>query len=318
MRDYVGRFAPSPTGALHLGSLAASLVAWLAAQQAGGRLALRLEDLDQPRVLPGAAEQQMDDLRWLGLDWDEGPDRGGPAAPYVQSEASAHYDRALAQLQAADLLYYCDCSRREIASLVSAPHAGEGEPVYPGRCRAFGLQKRSFRRAPAIRLAVPPGEISVLDRWQGSLVQDVAQEVGDFVLRRGDGVTTYQLAVVVDDLRMGVTEVVRGADLLASAPRQAMLAGLLGAAAPNFAHLPMVLGGDGGRLAKRLPRFQLQERRVAGEDPLVVVGEMATLLGLVEAGPRGILTSLEDLVLQADLTRLSGIQEVRLAEASAD
>lgn len=278
---------------------------------------LRLEDLDQPRVVPGAAEQQMNDLRWLGLDWDEGPDTGGASGPYMQSEAGTGYDAALAQLERSGLLYYCDCSRKEIAGQISAPHQGEGEAVYAGRCRAFGLRKRVFRRPPAIRLAVPSAEISVHDRWQGLLVQDVSRDVGDFVLRRGDGVTTYQLAVVVDDLRMGVTEVVRGADLFSSAPRQALLASLLGATAPTFAHLPMVLDCDGSRLAKRLPRFQLRERRAAGEDPLVIVREIAGLLDLIDETRIPTLSSLEDLRVHADLSRLNRRREVRLPETTA-
>ena len=312
MGNYVGRFAPSPTGALHLGSLAASLVAWLAARQVGGRLVLRLEDLDQPRVVTGAAAEQMADLRWLGLDWDEGPDTGGPSAPHVQSEASQFYDAALAHLEAKGLLYYCDCSRREIADQISAPHPGEGDTVYPGSCRAFGMRRRDFRRPPAIRLAVPSGTMAIVDRWQGQIEQEVSREVGDFVLRRGDGVTTYQLAVVVDDLRMGVTEVVRGADLLSSAPRQALLARLLDSAAPTFAHLPMVLDGEGGRLAKRSRRFQLGARKLAGDDPLRIVEQMASLLGLVNGDRSQPLSSLDDLLERAELSRLSEHAEVRL------
>jgi glutamyl-tRNA synthetase len=315
MPDYVGRFAPSPTGSLHLGSLAASLVAWLAARQSGGRLFLRVEDLDQPRLVAGMVEEQMADLRWLGLDWDEGPDTDGGLAPYTQSEGGRFYDAALERLREADLLYYCDCSRREIAGLISAPHPGEGEAVYPGRCRSFGLRSREFRRPPAIRLAVPEGRISGLDRWQGPFSQDVAREVGDFVLRRGDGVTTYQLAVVVDDLRMGITEVVRGADLLSSAPRQILLAQLLGGRAPSFAHLPMVVDSDGQRLAKRNPRLQLRDRRAAGERPFEVLMEMANFLGLLPAEQATELASLDELVACADLSRLRGLLEVSVPAA---
>ena len=314
MSDYVGRFAPSPTGSLHLGSLAASLIAWLAARQAGGRLILRVEDLDQPRVLAGMADEQMEDLRWLGLDWDEGPDTGGGLAPYTQSASEKFYDAALDRLGEARLLYYCDCSRREIAGLVSAPHEGEREMNCPGHCRSRGLESREFRRPPAIRLAVPSREIAGVDRWQGPFAQDVAREVGDFVLRRGDGVTTYQLAVVVDDLRMGVTEVVRGADLLSSAPRQILLAELLGGNAPSFAHLPMVVDSEGRRLAKRSPRLQLRDRRAAGEAPLRVVTEMANFLGLLTSEQSASIRSLEDLIVQADLARLAQRETVRLSQ----
>src|SRR5690606_23728683 len=172
---YRGRFAPSPTGELHLGSAATALVTWLAARSAGGALVLRCEDIDRPRVVPGALERQLDDLRWLGLDWDEGPDLGGPHPPYRQSERSDRYAAALAALAERGLLYYCDCSRAEVARAASAPHPGEEGPRYPGTCRRFGLERRPWRRPPALRLAVPEGTtISFVDRFQGSSVQDVS------------------------------------------------------------------------------------------------------------------------------------------------
>ena len=229
---YRGRFAPSPTGDLHLGSAATALVAWLSARAAGGRLVLRVEDIDRPRVVVGSEAQQLEELRWLGLDWDEGPDVGGPRAPYRQSERASHYEEALARLAAQKLLYYCDCSRAEIARVASAPHPGDEGPRYPGTCRAFGLRERAWKRPPAIRLAVPDGVVTAADDLQGEIVEDVAARVGDFVLKRGDGIYAYQLACVVDDLAMGITEVVRGADLLTSTARQVVLARLLGGDAP--------------------------------------------------------------------------------------
>src|SRR5690606_16668439 len=180
---YRGRFAPSPTGELHLGSAASALVAWLAARAAGGTFVLRVEDIDRPRVVPGMAERQLDDLRWLGLDWDEGPDVGGPYGPYVQSQRHERYEAALADLARRDLVYLCDCSRAEVARIASAPHAGEEGPRYPGLCRAHGLRERAWKRPPAVRLRVPEGEVVALhDRFQGEVVQDVAAAVGDFVL----------------------------------------------------------------------------------------------------------------------------------------
>jgi glutamyl-tRNA synthetase len=262
---YRGRYAPSPTGDLHLGSAAAALFCAAAARRGDGALVLRMEDLDLGRVLPGKDAAILDDLRWLGVRWDEGPDLGGPASPYVQSQRTALYDAALELLAARGLTYFCDCSRAEIARVASAPHAGEEGPRYPGTCRPHGLRPRSFRRPPALRLAVPAGvEVEVDDAVLGRLREDVGAVTGDFVLRRGDGVYAYQLAVVVDDLAMGVTEVVRGGDLASSAPRQALLARLLGGEPPRFAHIPLMLGPDGARLAKRAPGMTLRDQRAAG------------------------------------------------------
>jgi glutamyl-tRNA synthetase len=262
---YRGRFAPSPTGDLHLGSAAAALFCAAAARRARGRLVLRMEDLDGPRVIPGKDAAILADLRWLGVAWDEGPDVGGDAGPYVQSARHARYEAALAELAARGLTYLCDCSRAEIARVASAPHAGEEGPRYPGTCRAHGMRARAFKRPPAVRLAVPEDTvIEAHDAVLGTLRERVAEVTGDFVLRRGDGVFAYQLAVVVDDVAMGVTEVVRGADLASSAPRQVLLARLLGGDPPSFAHVPLLLGADGARLAKRAPRMTLAEQRAAG------------------------------------------------------
>jgi glutamyl-tRNA synthetase len=281
-------------------------VAWLSARAAGGRFVLRVEDLDRPRVVPDVEARQLDDLRWLGLDWDEGPDVGGPNAPYRQSERGVRYEAALETLARRDLLYYCDCSRAEIAHVASAPHPGEEGPRYPGTCRAFGLRARRWKRPPAVRLRVPLAEVAIDDALQGRFVQDVAATVGDFVLRRGDGVFAYQLAVVVDDLAMGVTEVVRGADLLTSAPRQALLATLLGATPPAWAHVPLVVGADGLRLAKRGGGVTLHEQRTAGADPGALVDALARLLGLA---PRGSAAAMLDAF---DRAALLGRATVRL------
>src|SRR5690349_5892977 len=201
---YRGRFAPSPTGDLHLGSAACALVGWLVARSSGGAYVLRVEDIDTPRVRKDVEARQTADLRWLGLDWDEGPDVGGAYAPYRQSERTHLYDRALDELGRQGLTYLCDCSRAEIARVASAPHVGDEGPRYPGTCRELGLRERAWKRSPALRLKVPDREIALQDRWQGSIRENVWRTVGDFVLRRGDGVYAYQLAVVVDDLAMGV------------------------------------------------------------------------------------------------------------------
>ncbi|MFM7140660.1 MAG: tRNA glutamyl-Q(34) synthetase GluQRS [Alphaproteobacteria bacterium] len=309
-----GRFAPSPTGDLHMGSAATALVAWLAARSAGASFVLRVEDIDAPRVVPGCEAEQLDELRWLGLDWDEGPDAGGRSGPYRQSERIALYEAALDRLRAHGLTYLCDCSRAEIARVASAPHAGDEGPRYPGTCRPHAHAARDFRRPPAVRLAVPPGEVVVRDRWQGEVRHDVARDVGDFVLRRGDGVFAYQLAVVVDDLAMGIEEVVRGADLLDSSPRQALLARLLGGQPPAFAHAPLVVGPDGERLAKRARGVPLRERRLSGETGPELVGRLARMLGLVAADEHGPIEP-RDLVGRGNLAALAGVQRVRLPGA---
>ncbi|MEW5929756.1 MAG: tRNA glutamyl-Q(34) synthetase GluQRS [Gemmatimonadota bacterium] len=280
-----GRFAPSPTGRLHLGNARTALLAWLHARAAGGRFVMRVEDLDRGRVRPGYMEAQLDDLRWLGLDWDEGPDVGGPHAPYVQSERQADYAAALARLEAAGLLYPCFCSRKEIAAAASAPHgpADEG-PRYPGRCRERPRQPGDEGRAAALRFRVAPGAVGFRDLLQGDVAFDPEAETGDFVVRRKDGVAAYQLAVVVDDAAMGITHVVRGADLLPSTARQLLLYRALGLAPPEFLHVPLMLGPDGERLAKRHGAVSLAELREAGVSPVRATGWLASTCALAEPG----------------------------------
>ncbi|HEX2093301.1 MAG TPA: tRNA glutamyl-Q(34) synthetase GluQRS, partial [Longimicrobiaceae bacterium] len=253
-----GRFAPSPTGRLHLGNARTALLAWLHARSAGGRFVLRVEDLDRGRVRPGYAEAQLADLRWLGVDWDEGPDVGGPFAPYLQSEREALYRETLGRLEERGLLYRCRCSRREIAAAASAPHgpADEG-PRYPGTCRARPAGERDG--PAALRFPVSPGEVGFRDLLQGPVAFDPEAETGDFVVRRRDGVAAYQLAVVVDDAAMGITHVVRGADLLPSTARQLLLYRALELLPPEFLHVPLLLGPDGERLAKRHGAVSLGE-----------------------------------------------------------
>jgi glutamyl-tRNA synthetase len=302
---YRGRFAPSPTGDLHLGSAAAAIFCVAAARRAQGRLVLRMEDLDLGRVIPGKDAAVLDDLRWLGVTWDEGPDAGGEAAPYVQSERRALYEAALEQLAGRGLTYYCDCSRAEIARVASAPHAGDEGPRYPGTCRPQGMRARAFRRPPAVRLAVPAGAtVRVDDAVLGPLHEDVSAVTGDFVLRRGDGVFAYQLAVVADDLAMGVTEVVRGGDLASSAPRQALLARLLGGEPPRFAHVPLLVGADGSRLAKRAPGMTLRDQRAAGRASADLTRALARAYGH-EVGEAA--DPLDALAERLDFGRLRGL-----------
>jgi len=264
------RFAPSPTGDLHLGGAWTALASWVVARSRGGAVALRIEDLDTARVVDGAQARIEQDLRWLGLDWDE--------APVRQSERTALYERALAALDARGLVYRCDCSRAEIARAASAPHAGE-ESVYPGFCRDRD-PSRAMKRPPALRVRVPDEIVVCEDAVMGRLTQNLATDVGDFVLQRGDGVFAYQLAVVVDDLAMSVTDVVRGADLALSAPRQLWLARTLGHEPPRYWHVPLVVAEGGARLEKRTPRSTIRELRASGLSSETIIGRLAHGLGL--------------------------------------
>lgn len=292
-RPYRGRLAPSPTGKLHFGVARSALVAWLAARKAGGSLVLRIEDIDRLREVPGAALAIADDLRWLGLDWNEGPDAGGAYGPYLQSERSARYDRALEQLQAQGLVFRCSCSRAEVQSASSAPH-GELGPRYPGTCRAG---PRHPERRCALRFAMARAEPFV-DRLYGLQPEG---EGDDFIVHRADGLYAYQLAVVVDDIAMGITEVVRGADLLSSTPRQIALYRALGAEPPAFMHLPLVLGPDGVRLAKRHGSIAISDYRSAGTRPEALIGQLAASLGLI---PEPVQLRAADLIEHFDVARI--------------
>ena len=247
----VGRFAPSPSGRIHLGNLLCCLLAWLSARQKGGKVVLRIEDLDTARCKRPYAEQMIEDLCWLGLTWDEGPGVGGPDGPYYQSERTALYEQALEKLERMGLVYPCYCTRAELHA-ASAPHRSDGQAVYPGTCRHLTAAEREKKtRAPATRLMVPDETWSFTDGHMGYYEENLLHECGDFLLRRSDGMFAYQLAVVVDDAAMGVTEVVRGSDLLSSTPRQLYLYDLLGLKAPEFIHFPLLLAPDGRRLSKR-------------------------------------------------------------------
>jgi glutamyl-tRNA synthetase len=278
-----GRFAPSPTGRFHLGNARTALVAWLSIRAHGGTFVYRLEDLDPPRVVPGMAEAQREDLRWLGLDWDEGPDVGGPCGPYVQSQRSERYEAALDRLAAVGRLFPCRRSRKDLQAMASAPHGGELR--YPASLRPAQLEPgwyESLRGDAALRFRVEEGTVSFVDRVYGAVAESVAETVGDFVLKRRDGLYAYQLAVVVDDLAMGITEVVRGADLLASTARQIQLIAALGGLAPVYAHVPLVLSASGEKLSKRDQPMTLRSLRDAGEAPEAVVGRLAHSLGLLD------------------------------------
>jgi glutamyl-tRNA synthetase len=254
---------------MHLGHARTFLIAWLAARSQGARVILRVEDLDASRVRREAKQGILRDLSWLGLDWDEGPDIGGPTAPYVQSERTSLYLAELERLKASELVYPCTCTRADIARAASAPHQEEEGPSYPGTC-----SRRSARDAEALgdrpfawRFRVSPGPIAWQDRFLGHMEVDPARAGGDFLVARHRVGPSYQLAVVVDDAAMGIGQVIRGSDLVTSTPRQILLYRALGQPLPAFGHVPLAIGPDGRRLAKRDNALKLSWLREARVDP---------------------------------------------------
>ena len=282
----VGRFAPSPSGRMHLGNIFSALMAWLSVRSQGGRMVLRIEDLDARCHNPLWSDLFIEDLRWLGLDWDEGP--------FYQRDRTALYEEALDRLVASGLTYPCFCTRAELHA-ASAPHASDGTPIYAGTCRSLSPAEAALRaaaRPPATRLRVPRVEddsdvVEFVDRVYGAQCEALAAECGDFLIRRSDGIFAYQLAVVVDDAAMGVTEVVRGNDLLSSTPRQMYLQNLLGYPHPRYAHVPLLVAADGRRLSKRDHDCGMDELRERFGSPEALLGYIAHLAGITpDAEPR--------------------------------
>ena len=277
----VGRFAPSPSGRIHLGNIFCSLLAWLSAKQKGGQIVLRIEDLDIHRCPRKYSDQMEEDLRWLGLDWDIGPGKDGGHGSYYQSERTEYYIEALEKLRAQDRVYPCFCSRAELHA-ASAPHREDGLTVYPGTCRNLTPEEQAQKRltrAPALRLRVPDETLAFTDGHMGLVTESLPLDCGDFLLRRSDGLFAYQLAVVVDDAAMSVTEVVRGADLLSSTPRQLLLYRMLGFTPPKFYQFPLLLDSSGRRLSKRDGDIGLEALR-SRCSPEEVIGALAYLAGL--------------------------------------
>jgi len=279
-KPIVGRLAPSPTGAQHVGNARTYLIAWLGARSTGGKVVLRIEDIDSPRIKPGAAEQALEDLRWLGLDWDEGP--------IVQTQRLSHYESALKQLQLQDLVYPCTCTRTDIERAASAPHAEHEGPVYPGTCAhrraadATALGDQPY----AWRFRVGTEAVEFNDEFRGPTRIDLREIGGDFVVWKSAGSPAYQLAVVVDDAAQGVTQVIRGDDLVPSTPRQLLLYRALGLCPPSFAHVPLVVGPDGRRLAKRHGDTRIMTLRTEGARAEALVGLLAWSCGwLAEIEP---------------------------------
>ena len=270
MEKPVGRFAPTPSGRMHLGNVFAALLAWLSVRSRDGSLVLRMEDLDTQRTSAEFAQTLREDLLWLGLTWDvETP---------PQSQRSGVYDRYFEKLADLGLLYPCYCTRSQLHN-VNAPHLSDGTYVYPGTCR--NLREAPAGRLPAWRVQVPDREYELTDMGRGYYRQNLLQECGDFVVRRADGVYVYQLAVTVDDGEAGVTEVVRGMDLLGSAPRQMYLQELLGFAHPAYGHVPMLMAPDGRRLSKRDKDLDLGYLR-SHTSPEQLIGSLAYASGLLD------------------------------------
>ena len=269
----VGRFAPTPSGRMHLGNVFAALIAWLSVKSRDGHMVLRMEDLDTQRTREECAETLRDDLLWLGLDWD--------LETQPQSKRSAVYDGYFEKLRELGLLYPCYCTRSQLHN-VNAPHLSDGTPVYAGTCRNLTAAERAaFDRAPAWRVRVPEKQWTVEDKIQGTYTENLDTDCGDFVVRRADGVYVYQLAVTVDDGEAGVTEVVRGRDLLSSAPRQMYLQELFGFSHPEYGHVPMLLAPDGRRLSKRdrdLDLGQLRQAMTAEK----LLGSLACSAGILD------------------------------------
>jgi glutamyl-queuosine tRNA(Asp) synthetase len=285
MSNIRGRFAPTPSGLMHVGNAWAALLAWLQIRSRSGQFVLRMEDIDGPRCRPELAVQAFADLRWLGLDWDEGPDVGGPYAPYTQSERMQLYEAALDKLLECGMLYPCFCSRAELLAVASAPHGLSSEgPAYAGTCRNLTPAQQQERRAvkaPSLRFKADNARTIIFEDGISGRQLFPPGAGGDFVVRRADGIISYQLAVVIDDAAMGITDVLRGADLLDSTPRQLLLYEALGLPAPRFAHVPLLMGEDGKRLAKRHGDTSIAGLKAADVSPERIIGWLAYLAGQI-------------------------------------
>ncbi len=284
MSGVTGRFAPTPSGRMHLGNVFCSLLSWLSARSQGGKVILRIEDLDPERAPLAYADLLEEDLCWLGLDWDEGGSRGGPDGPYFQSRRTEIYLAYFQKLKEMGLFYPCFCSRTELHS-AEAPHRSDGRFLYTGRCRNLTPEEATSRaktRKPAVRIRVPEEWVAFDDLHYGPQRELLSRDCGDFIVRRADGVFAYQLAAALDDALMGVTEVVRGSDLLSSSPRQIWLQSLWGFSPPRYGHIPLLTAEDGRRLSKRDGDLDLGvlRQRVSGPEP--ILGLLGWLAGLID------------------------------------
>lgn len=313
-----GRLAPSPTGHMHLGNAWSFLLAWLGVRGANGTLVLRMEDIDPDRSRQHFADDLMRDLAWLGLHWDEGPDNGGPHGPYVQSQRTQHYLAAIEHLAAAGHVYPCYCTRKELRQLAGAPHVGDAGASYPGTCSNLTPQQQQQKeragRRPSLRLRCPQHTYTICDQILGEQQLSLSHAGGDFAIRRSDGVFAYQLAVVVDDGAMGITQVVRGNDILISTPRQLLLATYLGLPHPNYAHVPLLLDASGERLAKRHASLTIAQLRQEGIPASHITGFLGYLAGFI---PQPQPASPEDLIPHFSWQKLPRT-DIRLSQDPAN
>ena len=302
---FVSRFAPSPSGRMHAGNIFSALVSWLLAKQSGGKVVLRIEDLDAARSKPEFASQLMRDFENLGLSWDEGP--------FYQAERQDIYRSAFESLRQQGLVYPCFCTRADLHA-ASAPHVGE-RSIYAGTCRMLNEASRERKakelaqqhRAPSHRILCPDEEYALIDLFQGRFSQNLARDCGDFVIQRSDGAFAYQLAVVIDDAEQGINCVCRGVDLLSSTPQQLYLQSLLALPHPHYAHVPLIMGADGHRLSKRHADANLEQLLVRFKSPRAIIGHIAFLAGIIDSDEP---QSPEELLLTARLEALNGKKEI--------
>lgn len=307
-----GRFAPSPTGYIHLGNVWIVLLSYLSTRQQQGTYVVRIEDIDLQRSKRDYGEALLDDLEWLGFDWDEGPRVGGPQLSYWQSERLHLYDEVLQSLGDRALTYPCFCNRTRVQSIASAPHRGEIVHHYDGHCRHLTIsevEKRMEEKEPSYRVKVETGTFYFDDIYQGEQCYTLQGGIDDFVLRRGDGMYAYNLAVVIDDIQMGITEVVRGQDLLDTTPQQLYLYNLLGAVSPRYGHAPLLIDSDGHRLSKRQQSITIRELRALQWEPNRILGELAMLAGLIQtsSNPRISLDELLERSINTELLKQKSI-----------
>ena len=289
-----GRFAPSPTGYIHLGNVWIALLSYISTRQQKGTYVVRMEDIDLQRSKRELGEALLDDLEWLGFEWDEGPRVGGPEVSYWQSERQTYYADILEHLRLEKVIYPCFCNRARLQSIASAPHAGEVVHRYDGKCRHlcdFEIQDLRNSEEPSLRLAVNTCDLNFDDRWQGAQHIHLECELDDYVLRRGDGMYAYNLAVVLDDIAMGITEVIRGNDLLDTTGQQLYLYNILQQCysykdieVPKYGHAPLLVDADGNRLSKRQKSITIRELREQQWSASRILGELAAAGGLIDGG----------------------------------
>lgn len=305
-----GRFAPSPTGYIHLGNAWIAMLSYISTRQQHGSYVLRMEDIDYVRAKRSLGEDLLDDLEWLGFDWDEGPRTGGPDGPYWQSERYDRYTEILDAWQEKGCIYPCYCNRARLQSIASAPHPGEPPHSYDGHCRHLSADEKKAlhsKKDPSWRLCCDTRSVYFYDTWQGPQLYELQAATHDCVVRRADGMFAYNLAVVLDDAVMGVTEIVRGYDLLDSTPIQLYIYDVLGKEPPIYKHAPLIVDGKGYRLSKRQQSITIRELKASGFSAAMIWGRLALLGGLVDEsmlGPQRTITLPELRNIKLNFTKL--------------